>query len=90
MLTLREVTAEGFGQKVRSWNAKANLLLWREAWAEVANRHLALHGHDLRIDHRTLAAQGIDLEPQYKIGASVVKERLARLADHQRIATRKR
>ena len=86
MLTLREVTAQGFGQKVRSWNAKANLLVWREAWAETANRHLALHGHDLRIDHRTLAAQGIDLEPQYKIGASAVKERLARLADHQRIA----
>lgn len=86
MLTLREVTPEGFGQKVREWNAKENLLQWREAWAEVANRHLFLHGHDLRIDHRTLKAQGIELEPQYKIGAAVAQEKLARLVDHQRIA----
>ncbi len=44
MLTLREVTSEGFGQKVREWNAKENLLDWRESWAEVANRHLFLLG----------------------------------------------
>ncbi len=86
MLTLREVTPNGFGQKVREWNAKENLLLWREAWAEVANQHLFLHGHDWKIDHRTLQAQGIDLEPQYKIGAAVTQARLARLEDHQRIA----
>lgn len=86
MLTLREVTPDGFGQKVREWNQKENLLLWREAWAEVANKHLFLHGHDLTIDHRTLKDQRIDLEPQHKIGAAVAQERLARLEDHQRIA----
>jgi Ti-type conjugative transfer relaxase TraA len=86
MLTLREITPDGFGQKVRAWNAKENLLVWREAWAGLANQHLFLHGHDLKIDHRTLKEQGIDLEPQYKIGAAVAKERLARLEDHQRIA----
>lgn len=86
MLTMREVTPDGFGQKVREWNAKENILQWREAWAEVANRHLFLHGHDMRIDHRTLKEQGIDLEPQYKIGAAVAQEKLARLEDHQRIA----
>ena len=86
MLTLREIKRDGFGQKVRSWNSKDQLLAWREAWGEAVNQHLAIHGYDLQVDHRTLAAQGIDLEPQYKIGASVAKERLARLADHQRIA----
>lgn len=86
MLTLREVNSEGFGQKVREWNAKQNLLDWREAWGSVANQHLFLHEHDIKIDHRTLEAQGIDLEPQHKIGSAVAKERLARLADHQRIA----
>ncbi len=86
MLTLRQVTSDGFGQKVREWNAKENLFAWREAWAEVANKHLFLHGHDLKIDHRTLAAQGIDLEPQHKIGSAIAQERLARLEDHQRIA----
>jgi Ti-type conjugative transfer relaxase TraA len=86
MLTMRAVTPDGFGQKVREWNAKQNLLEWREAFAEVSNKHLFLHEHDIRIDHRTLEAQGIDLEPQYKIGASVASARMARLLDHQRIA----
>jgi Ti-type conjugative transfer relaxase TraA len=86
MLTMREVTPDGFGQKVREWNQKENLLLWREAWADIANKHLFLHEHDIKIDHRTLEAQGIDLEPQYKIGSAIASERMARLADYQRIA----
>jgi Ti-type conjugative transfer relaxase TraA len=86
MLTMRAVTSDGFGPKIRAWNERALLGVWREAWADMANRHLALHGHDVRIDHRTLLEQGIALEPQSKIGPVVVKDRLARLEDHQRIA----
>jgi Ti-type conjugative transfer relaxase TraA len=86
MLTMREVASDGFGKKVRAWNDKAMLLNWREQWAEVANKHLALHGHDLQIDHRTLVEQGISLEPQHKIGATVARDRLVRMEDHQRIA----
>jgi ATP-dependent exoDNAse (exonuclease V) alpha subunit len=74
LLTMREVTAEGFGQKVRSWNAKADLLQWREAWAEAANEQLARAGHAVRIDHRTLEAQGIELEPGKKIGVGRVRQ----------------
>ena len=61
-------------------------LIGGKQWAEVANKHLALNGHDLRIDHRTLAEQGISLEPQHKIGAAVARDRLVRMEDHQRIA----
>ena len=86
MLTMREVTPDGFGKKVREWNAKENLLQWREAWAEHANRHLLLNGIDVKIDHRTLEKQGIDLEPQYKIGPIAASSRMARFEDHQRIA----
>ena len=86
MLTMREVKEDGFGQKVRAWNDKALLMTWREAWSEMANKHLALHGHDLRIDHRTLAEQGINLEPQHKIGATVARDQFVRMEDHQRIA----
>ncbi len=86
MLTLREVTPEGFGLKVREWNTKEQLLAWREAWAVEANHHLALHGHDQQIDHRTLEAQKIALEPQHQIGPKVTQDALARLKDHQRIA----
>jgi len=86
MLTMREVTPDGFGQKAREWNNKELLLMWRESWAETANHHLVLNGHDLSIDHRTLAEQKIDLQPQYKIGAAVARDRLVRMEDHQRIA----
>ncbi len=68
MLTMRVVEGDGFGLKQRGWNDKALLRTWRERWAEVANARLHELGHDARIDHRSYAAQGIDLEPQHKIG----------------------
>jgi len=40
----------------------------RERWAEAANRHLGRHGHAERIDHRTLAEQGIDRTPTMHLG----------------------
>ncbi len=86
MLTMREVNGDGFGPKVRSWNDKALLLSWREEWALSVNHHLGLHGHDLKIDHRSLEEQGIQLEPQHKIGAAVARDRLVRMEDHLRIA----
>ncbi|HEO1440440.1 TPA: Ti-type conjugative transfer relaxase TraA, partial [Legionella pneumophila] len=86
LLTLREVDEEGFGLKERAWNDKALLEHWREEWANCQNRHLALHGIDQRVDHRSYKEQGIPLEPQYKIGAKCAQQHMARLADHQRIA----
>jgi Ti-type conjugative transfer relaxase TraA len=68
LLTMRSITEQGFGEKDRSWNAKGELLTWRDAWASHANEHLARAGHAVRIDHRTLEAQGIELEPGKKIG----------------------
>jgi Ti-type conjugative transfer relaxase TraA len=68
LLTMRKVSEKGFGAKVRTWNAKKELLTWRDAWASHANEHLARAGHAVRIDHRTLEAQGIELEPGKKIG----------------------
>jgi len=75
LLTMRSITEQGFGEKDRSWNAKNELLAWRDAWASHANEHLARAGHAIRIDHRTLEAQGIELEPGKKIG--VGRERQA-------------
>ena len=73
MLTTREIrigedgSAE-FGAKVRDWNRTELLTHWREAWADHVNTRLAELDIDARVDHRTLEAQGIDLEPQHKIG----------------------
>ncbi|QKD05912.1 Ti-type conjugative transfer relaxase TraA [Mesorhizobium loti] len=69
MLTMRSVDKNGFGAKVRDWNATQLVERWRERWAELANERLAELDIDARIDHRSLEAQGISLEPQTQIGA---------------------
>jgi Ti-type conjugative transfer relaxase TraA len=69
MLTMRAVDENGFGQKVREWNRTEMVERWRERWAELANERLAELDIDARIDHRSLEAQGIALEPQSQIGA---------------------
>ncbi|MEG8221404.1 Ti-type conjugative transfer relaxase TraA [Sphingomonas sp. HH69] len=91
MLSMREVGPEGFGQKVREWNSNALLKEWREAWADHVNERLAALDIDARIDHRSLEAQGIDLEPQHKIGPAGSRrldrgEDAERADDHVRIA----
>jgi Ti-type conjugative transfer relaxase TraA len=69
MLTMRAVDENGFSQKVRDWNRTEMVERWRERWAEIANERLAELDIDARIDHRSLEAQGIALEPQSQIGA---------------------
>jgi Ti-type conjugative transfer relaxase TraA len=70
MLTMRAVNDNGFGPKVRDWNRTEMVEHWRERWAELANERLAELDIDARIDHRSLEAQSIALEPQSQIGAS--------------------
>ncbi|EKN5978951.1 MobQ family relaxase [Yersinia enterocolitica] len=57
MLTLKPITAEGFGKKNRSWNEKKNVILWREAWSTLTNDYLEAAGTEVRIDHRSIDAQ---------------------------------
>ena len=46
------------------WNSDEQLLIWREKWATVTNRHLAQYPEiDARIDHRSHAARGLDELP---------------------------
>lgn len=69
MLTMRSVDEDSFGPKVREWNRTEVVERWRERWAALANERLAELDIDARIDHRSLDAQGIGLEPQSQIGA---------------------
>lgn len=64
MLTLRELTGEGFGKKDRTWNAPDLLLDWRDAWAREANGALERAGRSERIDHRSLEVQRTEVEQQ--------------------------
>ncbi len=71
MLTMREVTPDGFGRKVREWNQVGLLREWREHWADLANEHLMRAGFDVHIDHRSFKDQGIELEPTAHLGKAV-------------------
>jgi Ti-type conjugative transfer relaxase TraA len=93
MLTLRDVDADGFGTKMRDWNCTELVEQWRERWADHVNQRLAELDIDARIDHRSLEAQGIGLEPQDKIGpaASRMEGRgleAERIEEHRAIAAR--
>lgn len=67
----REISGTGFSKKKnRDWDRKAHTFRWRKAWADLVNRHLAQAGFgpDTFVDHRTLAAQGVDRLPTSHVG----------------------
>lgn len=82
MLTMRDVSLDGFGNKNRSWNDTALLQGWREEWQNHVNRSLEAAGSDARVDHRSLKdqraealengdlnrAEELDREPQIHLG----------------------
>jgi ATP-dependent exoDNAse (exonuclease V) alpha subunit len=76
LATTREVTTQGLGAKTKLEWSDANrreiglgpaineLLHVRQRWAAATNEVLREAHLEVRIDHRTLQAQGIDREPQ--------------------------
>jgi len=76
LLTMRTVDENGFGKKNTEWNKRSLLKEWRESWANCLNKHLSLNGYDIRVDHRSLKDQGIDLKPQNVELPNDAKERL--------------
>jgi len=74
MVTMRTLGADGFAaKKDRSLNSTEQLDAWREQWAHLANRHLERHGHEERVDHRSLEAQGIEREPTVHLGYAAIE-----------------
>ena len=69
MVTMRTLGEDGFAaKKDPSMNRREQLGEWREQWAHLANRHLERHGHEVRIDHRSLKQQGIEREAGIHLG----------------------
>jgi Ti-type conjugative transfer relaxase TraA len=68
LLTTRSIEGDGFGKKCRAWNDKALYGQWRVEWANACNLGLQRAGHQIRIDHRSYAEQGIALEPTVNVG----------------------
>jgi len=79
LLTTRDITDDGFGQKNRDWNDRAELMGWRRGWAEVTNEHLAQAGLGVRIDHRSYKEQRLGLIPGRKIGLGLDRQHDDRL-----------
>ena len=57
MLTMREVTPDGFGKKNRDWNQKPFLEHAREQWAVHTNQALERSMCEDRVDHRRIDVQ---------------------------------
>lgn len=69
MLTLRELTGDGFASKKnREWNKPDQLKGWRESWADHQNELFQELGMEQRVDHRSYEDQGIDREPTQHLG----------------------
>lgn len=64
----------------------------RERWEEIGNRALERAGHDVRIDRRTLEAQGIDREPTIHIGprANHIEAEVSRPESYERPQRKRR
>lgn len=68
MLTMRELTSDGFGKKNREWNTPDQLKDWRKNWADHQNEVFQELGLKPRVDHRSYADQGVDREPTQHLG----------------------
>jgi len=71
MLTMKSIdreTGEFKNAKNRDWNKKELLEDWRVNWAIAANEAYEAKGMHQRIDNCSLAAQGIQREPQIHVG----------------------
>ena len=64
----------------------------RAAWAETQNRHLAKHGHDIRVDHRSFEELGIDAVPSKHRGPASdnmdARGEVSELAEKAKLAAR--
>ena len=53
------------------WNSEEQLVQWRKAWADAANRYLKRYGHEERIDHHSHAERGLLEQPTVHEGVVV-------------------
>ncbi len=97
------------GQPLRTKNGKIQYRLWsgekaefleqRQRWLDLQNQHLAMAGLEIRVDGRSYAERGIDIEPTTHIGvgAKALQRKsaltgtaihLERLAQHETVRQR--
>ncbi|GHD21365.1 Ti-type conjugative transfer relaxase TraA [Tianweitania populi] len=98
LVTTRQVTAEGLGDKTYIELANKELLPRglattqmqlvdiRRGWEGMANRELASAGLDVRIDHRSHAERGLEIEPTQHMGVAATQmQRKGDLVERSRL-----
>lgn len=55
------------------WNSQEKAEVWRQAWADIANRYLASQDRPERIDHRSYKRQGIEQIPTVHMGVAATQ-----------------
>ena len=68
LLTTRFVDERGFNKKIRDWDKRENVELWRKLWAEAQNREFERKGLDIRVRHESYIRQGVEREPNKHLG----------------------
>ena len=77
------------GCRKDSAGTEERLLATRERWAQVQNLHLEQHGHEARVDHRSLKDQGIERTPEPHFGPGRV-QRMTAMQDVELVAVLER
>lgn len=78
MFTTRSIDEHGnLGKKTREFNdnGKQEVEFWRENFADITNKHLALAGYLSEVDHRSYADQDNGLQPTIHEGSKVTQLR---------------
>ncbi len=72
LLSTRRLGPEGFTEKTRELDQRQSgeVDYWRSRYAELQNERLQEAGLTVRVDHRSLKAQGVDREPTRHLGPS--------------------
>jgi ATP-dependent exoDNAse (exonuclease V) alpha subunit len=91
LTTTREVTRDGLGAKVGLdmqsvqrfrmglSDHRAEYIAVRERWASLTNTAFREANIDIRVDHRTLAAQGVDRQPMVHVPMEFYRQQAAGL-----------
>ncbi|NTJ35912.1 Ti-type conjugative transfer relaxase TraA [Agrobacterium rhizogenes] len=98
MMTTRQVTESGLGDKTylerkNAWLLSNGLATTdmqlrdiRQSWESIANERLAREGLDIRIDHRSHADRGLELQPTEHMGVHATQmERQGKSVDRGRL-----
>jgi ATP-dependent exoDNAse (exonuclease V) alpha subunit len=86
LTSTRRLEANGFGPKCRELDDQKSgeVVRWRERWAQLVNSALEAAAVHCRVDHRSLAEQGVDREPSLHLGPTktAILRRLSRAHSH--------